>query len=255
MVQKNSLAFRPVVLIGGATATGKSALALDIAKKFNGEIISADSMQIYKGFDIGTAKITESEMKNVPHHLISFHDGKSYYSVGQFKEDAEKAIENILSRGKLPIVVGGTGLYLNSILFNYQFGGKGEVKKGKNKFNFLPFVVEKPRAELYEQINKRVDGMIELGLIDEIKRLLNEGYDFDSIPFRAIGYKEFKGFFDQNETLQNCVDLLKKNSRNYAKRQITWFRQWNDIAIRINSDETEKAVKLIEDFLKNGKQN
>ena len=255
MVQKNSVNFRPVILIGGATATGKSSLAVEIAKRFNGEIISADSMQIYRGFDIGTAKITKSEMQGVPHHLISFHDGKEYYSVKEFKDNAEFVIKNLLKQGKLPVVVGGTGLYLNSLLFNYQFGGKGKYERGNPEYNFLPIVVEKPRDVLYERINSRVDKMLSAGLLDEIKGLLKNGYSFESIPFRAIGYKEFKGYFEGKQQLEECVDVLKKDSRHYAKRQITWFKQWKNVATEIDGDNQEQAIKLVEEFLKNGNKN
>lgn len=255
MVQKNCLVFRPVIIIGGATATGKSELAIELAKKFGGEIISADSMQIYKGFDIGTAKTSQNEMQNIPHYLLSYKSGTSYYSVAEFKKDAENKIDEILKKGKLPIVVGGTGLYLNSILFNYQFGGKGKYEKGKPNYNFLSFVLELPREKLYKKIDNRVDNMIDSGLIDEIKGLLKSGFSFDSIPFRAIGYKEFKDYFNGSESLQNAVEKLKKNSRHYAKRQITWFKQWDGFAHKIEEGQKDKAKAIVEEFLKNGNKN
>lgn len=249
MVQKNSLEFLPVIVIGGATATGKSNLAIYIAKKFNGEIISADSMQIYKGFDIGTAKITNDEMQGVVHHLIDICDGDEIYSAGKFKDDARAKIYEILERGKLPIVVGGTGLYLNTLIFNYQFGGKGKAEKSKPEFNFLCFVAENDRKVMYEKINDRVDLMIKNGLLDEISKLLNNGYSFDSAAFRAIGYKEFKPYFSGDETIDSCVQSLKQNTRHYAKRQVTWFKQWQNFAYYVNASDMENISKIVEGFL------
>ena len=249
MVQKNSLNFKPVVVIGGATATGKSGLAVLLAKKFNGEIISADSMQIYKGFDVGTAKIPKKEMGGITHHLIDIASGNDSYSVGKFKQDAEEKIDEILNKGKIPIVVGGTGLYLNSIVFNYEFGGKGETKKQAPKYDFICFVAEKPREEMYNKINKRVDLMIKNGLLDEIKNLLNKGFTFESCAFRAIGYKEFKNYFNGVESLDVCIEELKKNTRHYAKRQVTWFKQWKDFAHFVDASSFNEIAEKVERFL------
>lgn len=245
MVQKDRLNFKPVILIGGTTAVGKSEIALKLAKKFGGEIISADSMQIYKGFDVGTAKLSKKEMQNIPHHLIDIKNGDETYSVAQFKSDAEEIILNILKNNKLPIVVGGTGLYLNALLFNYQFGGKGSYIKADAQFNFLPIVIEDEREKVYHKINNRVDLMISNGLIEEIEKLINSGFDFNTPAFRAIGYKEFKPYFENKATLAECVEELKKNTRHYAKRQVTWFKQWKDIAFFTKPvySDIEKRIK------------
>lgn len=250
MVQKNRVDFKPAIIIGGTTAVGKSSIAIKLAKDFNGEIISADSMQIYKGFNVGTAKLSKSEMQGITHHLIDIKNGNEQYSVAQFKTDAEKLIDEISNRKKLPIIVGGTGLYLNSLLFNYQFGGKGSYLKAKPAYDYLAFIIEDDRQIVYEKINRRVDKMISDGLIEEIKTLLNSGLNFDMPAFRAIGYKEFRPYFESGANLEACVDALKMNTRHYAKRQITWFKQWKDVAVETAPDYALISEK-VKDFLKN----
>lgn len=280
MVQANGL----IIVIGGATAVGKSEIALNLAQKYNGEIVSADSMQIYKGLDIGTAKPSKQEQVLVKHHLIDIVEPNAEFSVEDFKELADKAIENILSRGKLPVVVGGTGFYIKNLLYALPTasGKSDEIRKKYNtlvnegkgadlhkrlqeidpasadvihpndykrviraleiyettgkarsqfqssqepRYNFKMFVIDRDRAKLYERINKRVDVMIEQGLIGEVRTLLENGLiTQNSQSMQAIGYKEVVSYLKGNITLNDTIELIKKNTRNYAKRQITFFK-------------------------------
>lgn len=274
-----------VLIICGATASGKSGLGVYAAKKLNGEIISADSMQIYKGMDVGTAKITTDECEGVTHHLIDVVDPTDTFSVAEFKELAQKAIEDIKQRGKLPIIVGGTGLYVNSLIYDYTFSstnasnevrekykmilaekgtdflhdilkklspkdaerlhpndtfrviraleiaesGNENLDNGEIKMPYLALAVDFPREILYERINERVDKMFNDGLLDEVKTLLTNGVTFSHQSMKAIGYKEFKEYFENTATIEEVSEKIKKNSRNYAKRQLTWFRKMKNL--------------------------
>ena len=279
------------MVVVGATSSGKTALGINICKRFNGEVVSADSMQIYKGMNIATAKPTVEEMEGIPHHLIDFLDVTQKYSVSSYCEDAKNVIDDIISRNKLPVIVGGTGLYIDSLINNTTFlqnASSDEIRKAlkeelntkgieslyeellsidpeaaknihKNNTirvlraievfratgktlteqNELSHIIEsdfdplfigiayKNREILYNRINKRVDIMLEKGL-------LNEAIDFyksnpSDTAVNAIGYKELKPFIDGNLKLEECVDNLKKETRHYAKRQITWFKRNNSI--------------------------
>lgn len=279
------------MVVVGATSSGKTALGINICKRFNGEVVSADSMQIYKGMNIATAKPTVEEMDGIPHHLIDFLDVTQKYSVSSYCEDAKNVIDDIISRNKLPVIVGGTGLYIDSLINNTTFlqnASSDEIRKAlkeelntkgieplyeellsidpeaaknihKNNTirvlraievfratgktlteqNELSHIIEsdfaplfigiayKNREILYNRINKRVDIMLEKGL-------LNEAIDFyksnpSDTAVNAIGYKELKPFIDGNLKLEECVDNLKKETRHYAKRQITWFKRNNSI--------------------------
>ncbi|GAA0298185.1 tRNA dimethylallyltransferase [Gracilibacillus halotolerans] len=274
-----------LVVIVGPTAVGKTALSIEIAEKYNGEVISGDSMQIYRGMDIGTAKITEEEKKGIPHHLIDILSPNEDYSVAQFQKDVQAAIRSISSRGKLPILVGGTGLYIQSVLYDYQFSkqqrdeaiqekieqelekyGVNHVykrlkevdpeqaqkihpnntrrliralevyeqtgltlseyqKKQSNEMQFDAFLIglEMDRVLLYDRINQRIDLMMEQGLLDEVEGLLNNTNE-NAQAMKAIGYKEFIPYFRGEQSLEETVELLKRNSRRYAKRQFTWFK-------------------------------
>lgn len=300
------------VIIAGPTASGKTALAIDICKKFGGEVVSADSMQIYKGMDIATAKPTVSEMCGIPHHLIDIIPPSSSFSVSQFKTLAEQAIEDILSRKKLPVIAGGTGLYIDALLNNTEFGefagdenyraelrrradtyggeallaelaaidptcaarlhpndtkriiralevfhctGKSltehekQSRTKKSKYDFLLIgLFFEDREKLYERINLRVDKMFEAGLEDEARRALA---DADTpTAYQAIGYKELKPCFDGEITLEEATEKLKKTTRNYAKRQLTWFRRYeNMIKIYVDKNETEKVEEIVRSFL------
>ncbi|MCM3667803.1 tRNA (adenosine(37)-N6)-dimethylallyltransferase MiaA [Mesobacillus maritimus] len=273
-----------LVLIG-PTAVGKTKLSIQLAKQFNGEIISGDSMQIYKGMDIGTAKITPEEMEDIPHHLIDIRNPEDPFSVAEFQELVRGKITEITARGKLPMIVGGTGLYIQSILFDYQFteaASDSEFRqelervaeeKGNEELHNRLREVDPNSAErihpnnvrrviraleihhctgktmtayqaeqqpellyetcllgltmdrewLYERINKRVDIMMDQGLVEEVKELYDKGLR-DCQSIQAIGYKELYDYFDGKVSLEEAIENLKQNSRRYAKRQLTWFR-------------------------------
>ncbi len=272
-----------IIVICGPTASGKTSLGINLANKINGEIISADSMQIYKDFSIGSSKPTEEERKQAPHHLVDFVDADKRYSVADYKEDCQKAIEDILSRGKVPIIVGGTGLYIDAIIYNIKYlqintdytyrkeledipledlykrameidpkamekissNDRKRISRvleiyhltGHNKteleaesigdeiYDFRTFVLNWPREQLYERVNTRVDKMIEQGLVDEVKGVLKKYKNFPT-SMQALGYKEIRLYLDGIITLDEAIELIKTESRHYAKRQLTWFRKY-----------------------------
>ncbi len=270
-----------VIIITGPTASGKSDMAIEVAKSLDGEIICADSMQIYGEIHIGTARLTQNEMRGIPHHLMGFLSPAGEYSVAGYKSDATKVIEDILSRKKTPIVCGGTGLYINSLTYELDFTApKADVqlrdaleteydvsrqlvyaklrelnpdacdrvhvndkrrvvraleiamsgnlnydfKVPSREYDFALFAPDVPRDVLYERINQRVDVMMQMGLEDEVRALL-ENHGSDIMAFAAIGYKEFLPYLRGEYTLARAVELIKRNSRRYAKRQLTWFRR------------------------------
>ena len=296
-----------ILVLAGPTAVGKTELSIRLAKALNGEIVSTDSMQIYKGMDIGSAKITEEEMQGVKHHMLDVVEPDKAFSVADYKEMAEKAIKDILSRGKLPILTGGTGLYINALTCNMNFTESEKDDEYRNQLNKLmdeegpeyvhnmlkeidpisyeaihpnnrkrviralevykltgkPFssynagddlykskydvyyyVLNMDRAKLYERINKRVDLMLENGLVNEAKDVLSSKLSFTSI--KAIGYKELLPYFNGEKTLDECVEKLKMETRRYAKRQITWFKRDLDIDW-LYSDEYNSFEELIAD--------
>lgn len=274
-----------VVVICGPTASGKTKLGIDIANVINGEIISCDSMQIYKKMDIGTAKPTKEEQSQAVHHLIDFVEPNERYSVADFKIDAEKKIKDIIQRGKTPILVGGTGLYINSLIYNinykedvfdeeyrkkldnieleiiykkaleidpesmkkisandrkrisrvleiYHTTGKTktEIEKESRKevmYDYKIFVLNMDREKLYERINKRVDLMIEAGLIEEVKSIINEYKDFPT-AMQGLGYKEVVQYLNGDFSKEEMIEKIKQESRHYAKRQLTWFRSYKN---------------------------
>lgn len=292
-----------VIVICGPTASGKTALSIELAKRINGEIISADSMQIYKDMDIGTAKPTAEEMGDIKHYLIDCISPDVRYSVADFKKDAINAIEEIVSKGKRPIVVGGTGLYVDSLIYGidynevktdlnyrdylekvieekgldhlynkaceidpeamnkiskndkkricrvleiYKSTGKTktqleiESRQKESKYEFDVFAINMERSVLYERINKRVDIMINNGLIDEVKNLIGK---YEKIPtaMQGLGYKEVVQYFDGIYSKEEMIDKIKMESRRYAKRQITWFKRnksihWLDATNGINKN-------------------
>ncbi len=280
-----------VILVTGPTATGKSGIAFEIASVFNGEIIGADSMQVYKYMDIGTAKPSKAMLKRIPHHLIDIIEPDEEYEAARFRRDAVLKIRDINGRGKNVIIAGGTGLYIKALTGGLFEGPKGDrdlreglrreaEKMGGNclherlrdvdprsaaaihpnnftriiralevfeltgrpisdfhiehgfsesPFDTLKIGLIKDRAILYGDIAKRVDGMIEDGLIDETKRLLEMGYDEKLKPMRALGYRETISYLKGELKLEDSIALLKRNTRHYAKRQITWFRRDGEI--------------------------
>lgn len=296
-----------VYVIGGPTASGKSKLAVELAKKINGEIISADSMQIYKEMNIGTAKITKEEMQGIKHYLIDIVSPNERYSVSNFKNDAELAIEEILKKGKTPIIVGGTGLYIDSLIYGIEFQdeeidteyreklnkiaenegleklynqakeidpeamkkisindkkriirvleiyhktGKTkteqeiESRKKELKYNFKVFAIDMDREKLYSRIEKRVDMMVDEGLIDEVKGIL-EKYNQFPTAMQGLGYKETVEYLQNKISKEEMIEKIKKETRHYAKRQLTWFRK-NKTTIWLDGEKKpEENVKLI----------
>lgn len=294
-----------LLIIAGPTGVGKSELSIELAEKYNGEIISADSMQIYKKMDIGTAKVDYSN-SNIKHHMLDIVDFNENFSVSDFQKKAKSLIKDINNRGKLPIVVGGTGLYINSLCYNLTFQNQAKdveyrkelentaadkgldylykklekidpasakkidsnnknriiraleinktstkennrLREENNDYNLLYICLYMDRKKLYDKINNRVDKMIELGLIDETKNLIEglDDYDFNSL--KAIGYKEVISYLNSEISLDECIELIKRNSRRYAKRQFTWFRR-DERVIWINKD-CDNWKKKIENLM------
>ena len=294
-----------VIVICGPTASGKTALSIELAKQINGEIISADSMQIYKEMNIGSAKPTIEEMQNIKHYMIDFLEPDKRYSVADYKLQAEKCIEEILSKNKTPIIVGGTGLYINSLIYGIEYSNiktdeeyrkhleeicekegletlykkamkidpkamekisvndkkrimrvleifheTGKTKTEQEiesrikevKYNYLVYAIDFDREKLYQRINKRVDIMVEKGLIEEVRNLVNK-YKEMPTAIQGLGYKEIKKYLEGIVTKEEAIEKIKLESRRYAKRQLAWFRKnketiWingeNDIQTNIN---------------------
>ncbi|MDM5155895.1 tRNA (adenosine(37)-N6)-dimethylallyltransferase MiaA [Bacillus sp. DX1.1] len=295
-----------VAVIIGPTAVGKTKLSIDLAKELNGEIISGDSMQIYRTMDIGTAKVTKEEMEGIPHYMIDIKDPEDSFSVAEFQELVRGHIREITERGKLPIIIGGTGLYIQSVLYDYQFTDQAgdsvyrenleklAVERGaeyvhkklqevdpesanrihannvrrviraleifhttgetmsnqlEEQENELLYDVSligltMDRAMLYDRINLRVDIMMEQGLLQEVKGLYENGVR-DCQSIQAIGYKELYDYFIGHVSLEEAISQLKTNSRRYAKRQLTWFRNKMDVAW-FDVTDGEKTVEILQ---------
>lgn len=304
---------KPLIVVAGPTASGKTSLAIAIAKRFSGEVISADSMQIYKYMDIGTAKPDEAEREGIVHHMMDVVYPDEPFSVFDYAAQARQIISDCHRRGSLPIVAGGTGLYINHLIYNIElledsgsekvraeleerlrsegieklYSELGEIdiearekihinntkrvlraleifyatgktmteqnklsRKNESSFNTLMMIPDHKREVLYERINKRVDIMFEMGLIKEVKRLIDLGYSKDLNSMQAIGYKEMFALFEGSCSEEEAKELIKQNSRRYAKRQLTWFKR-NEEALWLSGDIEEKALKLTGDFLNN----
>ncbi|MBR6329414.1 MAG: tRNA (adenosine(37)-N6)-dimethylallyltransferase MiaA [Lachnospiraceae bacterium] len=284
---------KKLVILSGPTAVGKTALSIELAKRINGEIISADSMQVYRGMDIGTAKIREEEMQGVRHHLIDIISPFDEWSVSTFKDEALKAAEKIWAAGKIPILVGGTGFYIQALLYDVQFTEQDpadvreklaelyekegaaalhkrlsqvdpasaqaihennvkrvmraleyflttgekisehneEQRERKSPYNFAYFVLTMDRSILYERIDKRVDLMMEEGLLDEVRRLKDMGCSSDMVSMKGLGYKEIISYLDGEHDLEEAVRILKRDTRHFAKRQLTWFRREKEVTM------------------------
>lgn len=299
---------KKVIVIAGPTASGKTALAVELAKKINGEVISCDSMQIYKDMSIGTAKPTVEEMDGVPHYLIDFVFPDERYSVADFKRDAEEKIEYVLSKGKVPILCGGTGLYIDTLVLGidypeveldqeyrdelmkkaeseeglkelyeeaksidpeamekisendkkritrvlelYKVTGKTKTELEKIsrsngvKYDYRVFAITMDREKLYDRINRRVDIMIEQGLIEEVRNVV-EKYDKFPTAMQGLGYKEVVEYFDGKLTKQEMIDKIKQETRRYAKRQLTWFRKNKNIVWIDGLDDRNKNIDII----------
>ena len=288
----------PLVVLTGPTAVGKTALSISLAKEINGEIISADSMQVYRQMDIGTAKIMPEEMQDVPHHLIDILDPDEDFNVVKFKELANACIEQIYSRGKIPILVGGTGFYIQAVLKDVSFQQEEETeirmeleklaqdkgahylyeqlqkvdpesakvihennvrrviraleyfeqtgckisyhnqqeKEKESPYNFAYFVLEQDRNFFFERIETRIDLMMEQGLLDEVKSLYKKGYGRDLVSMQGIGYKEIYAYLDGEYSLEDAEYILKRDTRHFAKRQLTWFKREKDV-VWVNKDQ------------------
>jgi tRNA dimethylallyltransferase len=296
-----------IYVIGGPTASGKSKLAVELAKRINGEIISADSMQIYKDMNIGTAKLTKEEMQGIKHHLLDFVSPEERYSVANFKTDAKIKIEEILKKGKTPIIVGGTGLYIDSMIYGIEFQdekidkeyreelnelaekeglerlyeearkidseamkkisindkkriirvleiyhktGKTktevekESRKNEIKYNYKMFAITMNREKLYERIEKRVDQMIEQGLIEEVQSILNKYHKFPT-AMQGLGYKEVVEYLENKLTKEEMIEKIKKKTRHYAKRQLTWFKKNKETIWLDGEKPLEKNLEII----------
>ena len=296
-----------VIVICGPTASGKTSLSIELAKQINGEIVSCDSMQIYKDMTIGTAKPTKEEMDGIKHYLLDFVSPDQRYSVAEYKKDAENAIEKIISEGKVPIVVGGTGLYLEALIYNieyqnieedmeyrnklyeiereqglsklyemaskidskamekispndkkricrvleiYHLTGKTkteleeESRKNEPKYNYKLFGITMDREKLYERINLRVDIMINQGLLDEVKNLLEKYNNFPT-AMQGLGYKEVVEYLNGLITKDEMIDKIKMETRRYAKRQLTWFRKYKNLIWINGLDDVQNNIKII----------
>lgn len=304
-----------IIVICGPTASGKTALSIQLAKKINGEIISADSMQIYEDMSIGTAKPTIEEMDGVKHYLVGNVSPTVRYSVATYKKEAISAIEEILSKGKTPIIVGGTGLYVDSlvqaieyddleidlkyreelekiaeeqglevlyekaikideqamkkisnndkkrifrVLEIYNATGKTkteqeiESRKKENPYEFIVFAIDMEREKLYDRINRRVDIMLENGLIEEVKMLISK---YDELPtaMQGLGYKEVVEYLENKLTYEEMVEKIKQETRRYAKRQLTWFRRNKQITWINGLDEIQNNINVILEGVKGGR--
>ena len=217
-------------MILGATSTGKSSLALTLAENFDTEIISADSMAVYKNFNVGTAKPTQAELERVPHHMIDILDAEEKFSVGEFVRRAKPIISELNGRGKIPIVAGGTGLYIQALVEGYELGeGKSLIshykRTGELIYDAIVFGLTTDRTELYDRINRRTEKMFADGLIDEVKNLLASGISPTAQAMLGIGYKEAVEYLQGGATLDETISKVAQATRNFAKRQLTWYRR------------------------------
>lgn len=309
--------YKPLILICGPTGVGKSDIAVKLAKEINGEVISADSVQVYKGLNIGSAKITLEEMEGVPHYLIDILNPDEDYGVHLFQKHARQAINQIYSNGHIPVIVGGTAFYIQALLYNIDFteesssdhsyrdellvkastdedrvrlwnhlntldpeyaqkthynnikrvvraleymhntGRKfseynAEQSSKKSEYDFYYFGLTDDRNALYERINRRVDNMINAGLIDEVKTLMENGYNCNLNSMSSIGYKEICLYLNGTITLDNAIDSIKQNSRHYAKRQLTWLRREQDV-IFIDRSNYLSDKEIISFIIETGK--
>ena len=234
-----------ILIISGPTAVGKSDFALELSKFLNMEIISADSIQIYKGLEIATSKPTKEEMNICKHHLVNIISPFDKFNAYDYVKLAKQCVDYIASKGKLPVIVGGTGLYIDSFIKNFDFVSNNQ----KYLYDFKYIFLDTKREELYKKIDKRVDLWIEKGLVEEVKMLRAIGINSDYQCMQAIGYKELNTYFDnESVNLDEIISLIKKNTRNYAKRQITWFKN-NKLSIEVQMSQKNDLINsLIENY-------
>lgn len=293
-----------IILIAGPTGVGKTAASVSVAKKIGGEIISADSMQIYRKMDIGTAKIMPDEMKGIPHHLIDIVEPYDEFSVKDFDDMSKTSIKEISGRSNIPVIAGGTGLYINAIVYDMDYNkvttdsefrnelwkyyeekgteelynillkhdpetkiekqnikrviraieiikNNGEFRQFSNMkknsmYDIRMYVLYRERSKLYEIINSRVDHMVKSGLVDEVRSLLNDRLDKSCQSMKAIGYRQIISYLEGEYDLNTAIELIKRDSRRYAKRQLTWFRRYEDaVWINVDSMNTEQISDFI----------
>lgn len=303
---------KDLIVLTGPTAVGKTSLSIALAKAVDGEIISADSMQVYKYMNIGTAKITEEEKCGIPHFLIDELEPDEEFNVTIFKNKVMGYIEDIKSRGKVPIIVGGTGFYIQSVIYDINFNeygddsnvrkkyeamaetlGKSELHKKlalvdreyadsvsynnvkkvvraltffemtgeklsehnkrererSSPFDFAYFVLTMDRKKLYKRIDKRVDLMFDMGLVEEVKALMAKGYDKSLVSMQGIGYKEVIDYLSGKTSLEECIDIIKRDTRHFAKRQLTWFKR-EKVVTYIDKDEFDAEDKCLKEMLR-----
>ena len=232
---------KPLIVIGGPTACGKTGFSIRLAKEIGGEVISADSMQIYRYMDIGTAKVTPEEADGVPHYLIDELDPDEEYNVMLFQQKAKAYMEEIWAKGRIPILVGGTGFYY---LTGQRFSEhNAEQKERETPYNAAVILLTMEREALYARIEQRIDLMMQQGLLAEVKGLLDRGYSPKLVSMQGIGYKEFVPYFNGDCTLDEAVTQLKTNTRRFAKRQLTWFRRQIE-GLWIDMSKTDGAGAL-----------
>ena len=307
----------PLIILTGPTAVGKTALSINLAKAVNGEIISADSMQIYKEMNIGTAKILPEEMQGVPHFLVDELNPDEEFNVTVFQKKAKEAMADIYSRGKIPILVGGTGFYIQSVLYDISFTESGQTdayreslyqlaaEKGAeylharlmqvdsaaaqaihpnnvkrviraleyfhqtgerisehneeeaaktSPYNYIYFVLNNDRAVLYDRIDKRVDTMFDAGLVEEVTALRDKGYSRNLVSMQGIGYKEIYASLDGEYDLDRARYIIKRDTRHFAKRQLTWFRREKDVRWLDLDQYQGNADLILADILKDCEQ-
>jgi tRNA dimethylallyltransferase len=239
-----------IIVVLGPTAAGKSDLAVQIAKDFDGEIISADSRQIYKGLDIASNKISKNEMQDVPHHLLDIVNPDQDYSLYNWQQGAFEAIKKILTKNKIPIIAGGTGLYICSVIQNYDMH-PDKPSLRECPYDFVVLGIDPEREKLYTKINKRVDKMLDDGSIDEVKKIYKK-YTNKKLPaLTGIGYKQIIEYLDEKISLEEAIDKIKQSTRNYAKRQMTWWRRMEKQGIKIHWNQNSQEIKkLLANFLK-----
>lgn len=239
-----------IIVVLGPTASGKSALAVYIAKNFKGEIISADSRQIYKGMNIASNKITTKEKQGITHHLLDVVRPDQEYSLYNWQKDAFLKIEKILTKKKLPIIAGGTGLYICSILQNYDLDPKNP-KLRPCPYDFIVFGINPQREKLYKKINQRVDRMLKDGSLAEVKRIYKKYPHKKLVSLSGIGYRQIIEYLDKKISLTEAIDKIKRDSRHYAKRQMTWFRRMEKQGLKILWNKNKIQIKkLTKNFLK-----
>lgn len=302
---------RPLIILTGPTAVGKTALSVELAKRIGGEIISADSMQVYRHMDIGTAKIKPEETQGIKHYLIDELEPEEDFNVVRFQEYTHKYMEEIYAKGRIPILVGGTGFYIQAVLYGIDFkeaednnafrdgllalakekGGEylhgmlkevdpgaadvihpnnikrviraleyhtqtgerisvhnEEQKQKESPYNFCYFVLNSDRKVLYDRINQRVDGMMEAGLVKEVEKLLERGLTAGMVSMQGLGYKEIIGYLNGEYSLEQAVYDIKKETRHFAKRQLTWFKREKEV-IWILKDEYKNDEDILDALL------